>query len=169
MNKFHATLFSVPIIAIAVGYNGHSAATNVTSRTNTSTVSVAGDCDRQRLAEGTRSSGILLAQSGDCGKGCVRVGSSDVPAKEEGCPVDVYAAEEDVKKSFERLCIIDAKTGSTLFHNRSSEEAMKRLKKSACQCGADAVIITGLDRESLFSGGPGWGRSGVKAIGIRYQ
>jgi hypothetical protein len=43
---------------------------------------------------------------------------------------------------------------------------MKRLKKSACKCGADAVIVTSVDREPASF--DTFGHSGAKGIGIRY-
>lgn len=109
---------------------------------------------------------ILTTCLGCASTGIVNTGASTAAPKPEGCPIEVFAGEDEVKRPFERVCLIDAKTGSTLYHHRSPEAAMKRLKKAACQCGADAVILTDLERKGVTWAG--WGQSGAKAVAVRY-
>ncbi len=98
--------------------------------------------------------------------GYVRVGTTVATPKPEGAPVEVYSTEADVKRPFEKLCLVDAKTGSTLYNDRSPEGAMKRAKNAARICGADAIILTEMDRKgvSLMS----WGSSSAKGVAIRF-
>jgi len=109
---------------------------------------------------------LAMVTVGCSSSGFVRVGSVTAPAKKEGSHLDVFASEADVKRPFERLCMISGKTGSTLYNDRSTEGAMKRVRKAAWQCGADAVVLTSVDKKgvSLMS----WGSSAASAVGIRY-
>jgi hypothetical protein len=111
--------------------------------------------------------GLILATCLGCAStAIVRTGSDTPPPKPDGCAIDVFAAEADVKRPFERVCLIDVETGSTLYHHKTPEAAMKRMKKAACKCGADAVILTDLTRKGVNAWN--WGHSGAKAIGVRY-
>ena len=111
--------------------------------------------------------GLILATSLGCAStGIVRTGSKTFPPKPDGCAIETFAAEDEVKRPFDRVCVIDAKTGSTIYHNKSPEAAMKRMKKAACECGADAIILTGLDRKGVNAWN--WGQSGAKGVAIRY-
>ncbi|WP_299409458.1 serine protease [Acaryochloris sp. IP29b_bin.148] len=109
---------------------------------------------------------LLIADKKGCGKGCTPLVDTIAPAKPKKCVIKLYTAETDIKRPFEKLCLLNASTGSTLFSNKSPEEATKRLKQAACKCGADAIIINDVNREgtSAFS----WGKSTAKGIGIRY-
>lgn len=113
---------------------------------------------------GIATTGLFLA--GCSSTGYVRVGKSTLPAKPEGCQLEVFAAEADVKRPFEKLCLLDAKTGSTLYNDRSPEGAMKRLRKAACICGADAVIITSMERKGVSLAS--WGSSSAQGVAIRF-
>jgi hypothetical protein len=110
---------------------------------------------------------VQIVADANCGERvCVRLGTTVVPAKPDDCPVTIYSSEGEVKQPFETLCLLNARTSSGLFNNRSLEEATRRLKEAACKCGADAVIVTDLARETMSSWS--WGRSGAKGIAIRY-
>jgi hypothetical protein len=102
-----------------------------------------------------------------CGStGVVRVGKAQPAPKPGGCPIAVFEAEEDVGRPFEKVCVIDAKTGSTLYNDRSPKGAMKKITVAACQCGADAVILRQVQKKgvSLTS----WGSSAMTVLAIRY-
>lgn len=102
-----------------------------------------------------------------CGStGVVRVGKTQFPPKPAGCPIAVFEAEEDVGRPFEKVCVIDAKTGSSLYVDRSPTGAMKKVSAAACQCGADAVILRQVQKKgvSLTS----WGSSAMTVLAIRY-
>ncbi len=102
-----------------------------------------------------------------CGStGVLRIGKVKAPPKGEGCFITVYADEKDVGRPFEKLCLIDAKTGSTLYNNRGVSGAMKKVNAAACECGADAVIVQGMEKKgvSLMS----WGSSKASVLAIKY-
>lgn len=102
-----------------------------------------------------------------CGStGVLHVGTAKAPPKPEGCDIAVFESEEDVGRPFEKLCLIDAKTGSTLYNNRSVSGAMKKVNAAACQCGADAVIVRSVEKKgvSLTS----WGSSKASVLAIRF-
>lgn len=89
------------------------------------------------------------------------------PAKEKGCAIDLYTAENEVTKKYDVVCLIDSKTGSTLFDKRTVAEAIDLSKRKACECGADAVVLVSSDRKgtSFWS----WGESYVVVKGIKYK
>lgn len=107
---------------------------------------------------------LILAACGSTG--VVKLGSSAPAPKPEGCALEIVASESDLKRPFEKVCMIDAKTGSTLYHHRTPEAAMKRLRAAACECGADAVILTGVEKTGVNM--MTWGSSETKGIAIRY-
>ena len=132
--------------------------------------SVAHDCQNQSRSNLTaHQADILLvaeAKEGCKDKECVRLGNTVAPAKPDKCPIELYTTGTDVQRPFEKLCLLNVSTGSTLFSNKSPEEATKRLKKAGCKCGADAVILNDVNREGANP--MSWGRSTAKGIGIRY-
>lgn len=102
-----------------------------------------------------------------CGStGVLKVGNAKAEPRADGCDIAVFESEEDVGRPFEKLCLIDAKTGSTLYNNRSVSGAMKKVNAAACQCGADAVIVRAVEKKgvSLTS----WGSSKASVLAIRY-
>lgn len=102
-----------------------------------------------------------------CGStGVLPVGTAAAVPKPEGCQIAVYDDEKDVGRPFEKLCLIDAKTGSTLYNNRSISGAMKKVNKAACACGADAVIVQKMEKKGVSLAS--WGSSKVTVIAIRF-
>ena len=102
-----------------------------------------------------------------CGStGVVRVGKVQTPPKPDGCPIAVFEAEEDVGRPFEKVCVIDAKTGSTLYNDRSPKGAMKKVTVAACQCGADAVVLRRVEKKGVSLAS--WGSSAMTGLAIRY-
>jgi len=86
-------------------------------------------------------------------------------AKSENCELDIYSSENEVKKEYTVACLIDAQTGSSLFHDRTAAGAINEAKPKACECGADAIIVVATDRE----GGNYWrstsvGKATIKAV-----
>lgn len=102
-----------------------------------------------------------------CGStGVLPVGTASAPPKPEGCPIAVFEAEEDVGRPFEKVCAIDAKTGSSLYVDRSPDGALRKVKAAACQCGADAVILKRLEKKGVSLAS--WGSSSVSVLAVRY-
>jgi hypothetical protein len=52
------------------------------------------------------------------------------------CPIDIYEVVDDVKRPYEKLCVI-----SVLVNSLQKAGEVSRVK--ACRCGADAVILRG--------------------------
>lgn len=98
---------------------------------------------------------------------CASVGvniSKSYPPKDKDCMLDVYYSEQEVKKSFEVIALIDSKTGSNLFAKKTVSAAIELAKPKACECGADAIIITQMDKEGVTAGGYGYGKAMIKCI-----
>jgi hypothetical protein len=102
--------------------------------------------------------------------GCGGVSVTRVRAaepKHSTCEPDVYNEGAPISRPYEILCELEAETGSTLFHSKSVRTAIEKAKESACECGADAIIVHGTDTE-----GPGmtsgWGQSTAKVTAIGY-
>lgn len=112
------------------------------------------------------SAALAFCVLGCASSGSIPVGSGVAKPKPENCAIEVYAAEADVKRPFERLCVIDARTGSGLFEDKSPEAALAHAKREACRCGADALILTGMKRQGVTW--TAWGKSEVKAFAIRF-
>ena len=103
---------------------------------------------------------------GGCGStGVLPVGDASAIPKPEGCQLAVFDAEEDVGRPFEKLRLIDPKTGSTLYDNRSVSGAMMRVNLAACRCGPDAVIVKSMAKRGVSAWG--WGASKVTVVAIR--
>lgn len=62
-------------------------------------------------------------------------------AKPETCEVEVFTSEKEVTQPFEVTCLIDAKTGSSRWHDPTVAGAINIAKPKACECGADAIIL----------------------------
>lgn len=110
--------------------------------------------------------GLIFIAAGCASSGSVPTGSEANKPKPDNCTIELYAAEGDVKRPFTRVCIVSASTGSTLLSKKSPEAAVARAKKEACRCGADALVLSDMQREGISW--KGWGKSAVKATAIRF-
>ncbi len=68
------------------------------------------------------------------------------PPKSKNCQLDVYTTENDIERQYEHICLLYSKTGSTLFSIKIFENAIERAKPKACQCGADAIIVSSVEK-----------------------
>lgn len=99
--------------------------------------------------------------------GCSAVGVTPVnpgPAKPYDHPIDVYTSEAEVKRPFEVCCLIDSRTGTTLFHSKTAAAAINKAKAAARKQGADALIVLSADTEGLSFASWGQGKALIKAI-----
>jgi len=92
---------------------------------------------------------------------------AEAPAKPKNCKLDMYASESEVKHPFETVCMLDSKTGTALFDDRTIAGATAQARPQACKCGADAIVITGGRAEGTNFWTNGQGFSVMKAI--RYK
>jgi len=89
--------------------------------------------------------------------------------KPADCAYEVFGDEDDVQRPFAVTCVIDSKTGTTVFHRHSAKAALDHISPKICECGGDAIIVMGTDKEgALSTWGAGWGKSTVKVKVVRY-
>lgn len=101
--------------------------------------------------------------------GCASVGVTRMKVtqpKPEDCQLDVYSAESDVKRPFEVVCVLDSKTASSLFADKTVAGAIENARPDACECGADAIVIASGGAEGANFGS--WGTGFALLRGIRY-
>ncbi|MCF2445908.1 hypothetical protein L0657_18245 [Dyadobacter sp. CY345] len=69
--------------------------------------------------------------------------------KPRNCEVEVFNNESEVKRKFEVVCVLDSKTGNSIWNKRTAEAAIENAKNKACECGADAIVVTSSGRTKL--------------------
>lgn len=84
----------------------------------------------------------------------VRVSDVKVKSKPGNCQLTIFQKETDVTQPFEKLCVITAEPSKTV------EAAFGDIRKAACDCGADAAVITETRAEKK--------KAVVTAAAIRY-
>jgi hypothetical protein len=89
---------------------------------------------------------------------------SSAPPKQKGCELAVFYNESDVKKKYEIVCLLNSRTGNSIWNKRTGDAAVNLSKKQACKCGADAVIVTSSGQTKLKFYSYKRGIASVKAI-----
>ena len=100
--------------------------------------------------------------------GCASVGVTKmktVPPKPDNCNLDKYSSREDVKRSFEVVCMLDAKTGESLLDDKTVAGAIRLAQADACRCGGDGIIVESARREPV---GWTWGAGSAVLTVIQY-
>ena len=99
---------------------------------------------------------------------CTTVGVTTVGKPEldhgEYCHLDVFTSEAEVGRPFRVVCLIDSRTGTTAFHDRTAAAAIRHAKPEACKCGANAIIIAGVATDGVTAWTWGEGKAIIKAI-----
>jgi len=106
---------------------------------------------------------FLVAVLSACGSVGVTKMRASLP-RPSGCDLDVYSSVAEVKHQFEVVCLIDSLTPSNAFADRTAAGAINRAKPSACECGADALIVESLNTQGTTAFGWGSGTAILKAI-----
>jgi hypothetical protein len=88
-------------------------------------------------------------------------------ARPDDCQLAIYSSEQEISRPWEAICMIDSRTGTTLFHDRDAAAAIQQAKSAACQCGADAILIESMDTQGVTWGT--WGQGKAILRGIRYR
>ncbi|HUM13085.1 MAG TPA: hypothetical protein VLT82_19205 [Myxococcaceae bacterium] len=70
--------------------------------------------------------------------GVTRLASA--PPKPAGCQLQLFAAEAEVTRPFEAVCVVDTGYSSTVRRPTSVAEVPETARAQACQCGGDAMI-----------------------------
>ena len=102
--------------------------------------------------------------------GCSSVGSTQLVTatpRPANCQLDVYSSPSEIKKKYEPVCVIDSRTGTTAFHDKTASGAIKNAKPLACACGADAILIEGMETDGMTF--MTWGKGTAIVKGIRYK
>jgi hypothetical protein len=103
--------------------------------------------------------------------GCTTVGvtrmKANIAPKHQDCQLDIYSSQNEIEKPYEVVCLVQAQTGTSLFHDTTGPGAVRYARPYACQCGADAMLIMGMriDGDGWFI--PKTGQATIKAI--RYK
>ncbi len=82
------------------------------------------------------------------------------PPKPAGCQLQLFATEAEVNRPFEAVCLVDTAFLATMRRPSSVAEVPETARTQACQCGGDALIITG----PADAGAPEGNASVVKVI-----
>jgi hypothetical protein len=107
---------------------------------------------------------LVLVQAGCASVGVTRVKTA--PPKSPECLLDVYTSETEIKKPFEILCLLDARSGTTLFADKTMAGAVNAARPEACGCGADGILIVGGTTEGI--GAFSWGQGTAMIKALRY-
>ncbi|WP_159468600.1 hypothetical protein [Dyadobacter sp. 3J3] len=91
---------------------------------------------------------LLLFILSSCASVKVEKLSKNSP-KSQNCDLEVFNNESEVKRKFEVICSLDSKTGNSIWNKRTAEAAIENAKNKACECGADAIIVTSSGRTKL--------------------
>lgn len=101
--------------------------------------------------------------------GCASVGVTRLagqmpPPKPANCHLDIYTDVSKITRPYEDVCLIDSRTGTTLLHKRTASAAIEKARPAACRCGADALIVGGVQTKGISMTGWGMGAATIKAI-----
>ncbi|VFQ46791.1 hypothetical protein MSL71_44670 [Desulfoluna butyratoxydans] len=92
---------------------------------------------------------------------------------EQETPGDVivfYSPPTD--REYVELGLVTTQTGQTIFHDRSAEGMIEKLKEEAAKLGADAVIVRSANEGTwgLKGGGTtGFDRGNAQAVAIKFK
>lgn len=98
---------------------------------------------------------------------CASIGVTSIqsaPPKGDDCELAIYTDEREIKKAFEVVCFVDAMTAGHVLADTTVAGAIRAARPSACHCGADALLIHDVRKES----GNLWGRGFAILKAIRY-
>ena len=107
-------------------------------------------------------SSLIFAVSACAGVGVTQ--TKQAVAKPEDCPLDIYTNDSEIKRKFEVICLLDSKTGSTLFADKTVAGAIENARPDACKCGGDGMIIGDTRVEGVSMAGWGEGTAMIKVI-----
>ncbi|WP_218951113.1 hypothetical protein [Desulfoluna butyratoxydans] len=75
-------------------------------------------------------------------------------------------------REYVELGLVTTQTGQTIFHDRSAEGMIEKLKEEAAKLGADAVIVRSANEGTwgLKGGGTtGFDRGNAQAVAIKFK
>ena len=75
-------------------------------------------------------------------------------------------------REYEELGLITTQTGQTIFHDRSAEGMIAKLKEEALKLGADAIIVRSANEGTWGTQGggtTGFDRGNAQAVAIKFK
>ena len=110
----------------------------------------------------------LLIVSTGCGQE-ERAKPSDPNAKVTATsPDQVEVLYSQPTKPLKELGLVTAQTGRTVFHGRSADGMIERMREKAAEMGADAIIIRNATDGQWAGGNDGFQRGQADGIAIRW-
>jgi len=109
---------------------------------------------------------LVVVATGCTSVGVTRLRGAGAP-KPEYCSLDIYTSASTVPQPFEEACLLDSRTGSTAFHDKTVHGAIEAARPAACGCGADGLIVEAAQTEGVT--GFGWGSGAAIIKAIRYK
>lgn len=107
---------------------------------------------------------IIMALSAQA---CASIGVTSIhsaPAKGDDCQLAIFTDEKEIQKPFEVVCFLDAMSAGHILADTTVAGAINAARPSACRCGADALLIHDVRKES----GNFWGRGFAILKAFRY-
>ena len=104
---------------------------------------------------------------------CVKTTATRSPQGSAAGSADVqvfYTAPTD--REFTEIGLVTTQTGQTIFHDRSAEGMINKLKIEAAKMGADAIIVRSANEGTwgLKGGGnTGFERGNAQAVAIKFK
>jgi hypothetical protein len=90
--------------------------------------------------------------------------TSPLPPRELGCQLRVFLTEKAIRRQYEVVCLIDARTGISNFADRSASGAIDSARPKACECGTDAIIVDSVGSQTVGESYNSQGTAVVRAI-----
>lgn len=99
--------------------------------------------------------------------GCASIGVSvtkSYPAKNKDCKLEIFYDKTEITRPYVIIAVIDSRTGTTLFHDRTVAGAVNIAKPKACEVGADAILVEQQEKEQANLATYGAGKAIIKCI-----
>lgn len=87
-------------------------------------------------------------------------------------PAQVQVLFSQPETSYVEIGMVTTQSGQSIFHDRSAEGVIERLREEAASIGADAIIVTDMAEgawEHTGGGKTGFTRGKGQAVAIRYK
>jgi len=114
---------------------------------------------------------ILLVFAALAIVGCAKTTTTSNTDNGSGSSIQVFYSEP-ADRAYTELGLVTTQTGQTIFHDRSAEGMINKLKIEAEKMGADAIIVRSANEGTwgLKGGGnTGFDRGNAQGIAIKFK